>query len=145
MYAVTSALAAGEALIASTTCLAVVLSAPAPSVARLTVMSLTGTWIRVKPSDASVSAGSTSSHMPSVTVTDSGAFRVPAGGALNSAVMLLPPRWPNAFENSCTARERDAAAAIAAALVPVVFDGFRQAGVALGLTVVPSSITFAWR
>ena len=54
-------------------------------------MSLTGTWIRSKPSAALVSAGSTSSHVPSVTVTDSGAFRVPAGGALSSAVMLLPP------------------------------------------------------
>ena len=53
--------------------------------------------------------------------------------------MLLPPSWPSAFENSCTARERDA---MFAALVPV--DGFgNRPVVALGLTVVPSRTAFA--
>ena len=32
---------------------------------------------------------------------ESGEFGAP--GFLNSAVMLLPPGWPIAFENSCTA------------------------------------------
>ena len=70
---------------------------------------------------------------------DSGALAVPAAGALSSAVMLLPPSWPSAFENSWTARERDA---MFAALVPV--DGFgNRPVVALGLTVVPSRTAFA--
>ena len=92
MYAVTSALAAGSALIAATTCAAVLVSAPVASVARLTTMSLTGTVISADAvAGVGVGSGRTSRHVPSVTVIDSGAFSVPAAGALNSAVMLLPP------------------------------------------------------
>ena len=75
--AVTSALAAASALIASRTCAAVLVSALSAPVARLTTMSLP------------------------VTATVSGELATP--GFLNSAVIRLPPRWPIAFENSCTA------------------------------------------
>ena len=74
-----------------------VVTAPAASVARLTTMSLVGTVISLKPLEASVSAGSTSRHVPLVTVIESGALLAP--GFLNSAVMLLPPFWPMAFES----------------------------------------------
>ena len=40
-------------------------------------MSLTGTTISLNPSPAFVSAGSTSRHVPSVTVIDSGALGAP--------------------------------------------------------------------
>ena len=46
---------------------------------------------------ASASLGSWVRHVPSATVIDSGEFSVPAAGALNSAVMLLPPRSPRGF------------------------------------------------
>ena len=75
-YAVTSALAPGWALIASRTCAAVLVGAPSALVASDTV--------RLFPS----------------AITDSAE---PGGPATNSAVMSLPPRWPIAFENSCTA------------------------------------------
>ena len=98
VYAVTRALTAGSALSAATSCAAVVVRAPVLPVARLTTMSLVGTVTSAMPSLASVSFWSCSVHVPSVTVIDSGeSFAI---GFLNSAVMLLPPRWPAAFENS---------------------------------------------
>src|SRR5690348_2467349 len=68
--ATASALAAGLALIACTTCAAVLESAPVAFVARLTTMSLP------------------------VTLTDKGELGAP--GLRNSAVMSLPPSWPHA-------------------------------------------------
>ena len=59
------------ALIAATTCAAVLVIAPVASVARLTVMALP------------------------VTVTASGALFAP--GFTSWAVRLLPPRWPHAL------------------------------------------------
>src|SRR4051812_1342542 len=94
VLAATSALAAGLALSASTTCLDVLLSAPVASVARLTTMSLVGIVISEMPLLASASLGSYVRHVPSVTVIDSGALLVPAAGGLNSAVGLLPPGGP---------------------------------------------------
>ena len=77
VYAFTSALAAGLALIAATTWAAVLVSAPVG--ARRQV-------------DDDVVAGDGD---------ESGESFAP--GFLNSAVIRLPPRWPMAFENSCTA------------------------------------------
>ena len=55
VLAVTSALAAGSALSASTTCLDVLLSAPLASVARVTTMSLVGIVVSAMPSAELVS------------------------------------------------------------------------------------------
>ncbi len=68
MFAVTSADAAGSALTASTTCLAVLVIAPEAFVARLTTMSLP------------------------LTATDSG--EEAAFGLTSAAVMSLPPSLP---------------------------------------------------
>src|SRR5690349_16703311 len=76
LAAVTSALAASEALIASTTCAAVLVIAPASSVAAWTVIVLLAT---VTLSDLLA---------PSLTI---------------SALRLLPPSWPQANEVSTTA------------------------------------------
>ena len=73
------AFASGLALIAATTCAAVLVSAPVPSVASRTSRSLP------------------------VTCTDSGASSWP--GWMNSAVMSLPPSWPHARDVSTTARD----------------------------------------
>ena len=70
-------LAAGLALIAATTCAAVLVGAPAASVAEETTRSLPAT------------------------LTVSGEFGAP--GLRNSAVMSLPPSWPQAREVSTTA------------------------------------------
>ena len=72
MVAVTSAEAAGLALIAATTCAAVLASAPVAFVARLTTMSLP------------------------VTTTLSGASAAP--GLRSSIDRLLPPSWPQAVD-----------------------------------------------
>ena len=77
VVAVTSAAAAGLALIAATTCAAVLVSAPVSLVARLTTMSLP------------------------VTATLSGELFAP--GFLNSAVTSSPPRWPHSLAVSTTA------------------------------------------
>ena len=78
LLAVTSADAAGLALIASMTCVAVLVIAPAAPVARLTVIALPAT------------------------LTLSGALF--AAGSLSWAVMALPPSWPHAFEVRTIAR-----------------------------------------
>ena len=70
-WRVTSAAASGLALIAATTCAAVLVSAPVSLVARLTTMSLP------------------------VTSTLSGASLAP--GFLNSAVTWSPPVWPHSL------------------------------------------------
>src|SRR3954466_11003708 len=99
VLAVTSALAAGSAVGAGRSGGAVVLSAPAASVASVTTMSLVGIVISEMPLLASVSAGSWGRQVPSVPAIDRGEFAAPAAGALNSAVMLLPPFWPMALES----------------------------------------------
>ena len=84
VMALTSADAAGLALIAATTCAAVLVSAPVSLVARLTTMSLP------------------------VTATLSGALLAP--GFLNSAVTSSPPRWPHSLVVSTTAAAAETAA-----------------------------------
>ena len=84
VVALTSAAAAGLALIAATTCAAVLVSAPVSLVARLTTMSLP------------------------VTATLSGALATP--GFLNSAVTSSPPVWPHSNAVSTTAEAAEAAA-----------------------------------
>jgi predicted naringenin-chalcone synthase len=83
LAAVTSALAASEALIASTTCAAVLVIAPASSVAACTVI--------VVPATVTVSG----LLAPSLTI---------------SALRLLPPSWPQAREVRTTALGWSAAA-----------------------------------
>ena len=79
----TSALAAGLALIAATTCAAVLLTAPAASVPSVTLIA--------RPE----------------TSTASGAFAPEP--ATSCAVRPLPPSWPQAFEVSTTALGASAA------------------------------------
>ena len=92
LAAVASAVASGSALMAATTCAAVLVTAPVSLVARLTVIALPET------------------------VTPSG--RLLAPGLRSSTVTSLPPSWPHAPEVSTTAW---LAAAVASAEVPPAY------------------------